>query len=67
VKYIDELHGRAVNLHRWNSEYRDSNQPKPEEYDHQKVVNEMHKELTWVTAQLEPARKIFKKYLDVSR
>ena len=66
-KYIDELHSRAVNLHRWKSEYRDSTQTKPEGYDHQNVVDEMHKELRWVTAQLEPARKIFKKYLDVSR
>jgi uncharacterized coiled-coil DUF342 family protein len=66
-KYIDELHSRAVNLHRWSSEYRDSTQSKPEGYDHKKVVDEKHKELKWVTSQLEPARKIFKKYLDVSR
>jgi hypothetical protein len=66
-KYIDELHSRAVNLHRWNQEYRDYSQPKPEGYDHGKVVEEEHRELVWVTSQLEPARNIFKKYLDVSR
>jgi hypothetical protein len=66
-KYIDELHSRAVNLHRWNQEYRDYLQPKLEGYDHKKVVEEKHKELEWLNAQLEPARKIFKKYLDVSR
>lgn len=66
-KYIDELHRRAVNLHRWNQEYRDYSQQKPEGYDHGKVVEEKHKELTWVSSQLEPARNIFKKYLDVSR
>jgi hypothetical protein len=66
-KYIDELHSRGVNLHRWSREYRDYSQPKPEGYDHQKVVDEMHKELKWMAVQLEPARKIFKKYLDVSR
>jgi hypothetical protein len=66
-KYIDELHSRAVNLHRWSQEYRDYTQPKPEGYDHRKVVEEKHKELVWMSSQLEPARKIFKKYLDVSR
>jgi hypothetical protein len=66
-KYIDELHIRAVNLSRWKKEYRDYSQPKPEGYDHGKVVEEMHKELTWVSSQLEPARNIFKKYLDLSR
>ena len=66
-KYIDELHRRAVKLHYWNSKYRDYSQPKPEGYDHEKVVEEMDKELEWLTAQLEPARKIFRKYLDVSR
>jgi hypothetical protein len=66
-KYIDELQKRAVNLHRWNKEYRDYSQPKPEGYNHEKVVDEMHKELLWVSSQLEPARNIFKKYLNVSQ
>jgi hypothetical protein len=66
-KYIDELHGRAVNLYTWTKEYRDYSQPKPEGYDHAKVVEGMHHELKWVSSQLDPARKIFKKYLDVSR
>jgi hypothetical protein len=65
-KYIDELHSRAVNLYHWSGEYRDYSQPKLEGYDHGKVVEEKHKELVWVSSQLEPARKIFKKYLDVS-
>jgi hypothetical protein len=66
-KYIDELHSRAVNLYRWNQEYRDYSQTKPEGYNHSEVVDEMHKELTWVSSQFDPARSIFKKYLDVSR
>ena len=66
-KYIDELHCRAVNLSRWNKEYRDYSQPEPEGYDHKKVVDEMHKELAWVSSQLEPARKIFKMYLNISK
>jgi len=66
-RYIDELHCRAVNLYRWNKEYRDYSQPKPEGYDHEKVVDEMHKELTWVSSQLGPARSIFKTYLNISK
>jgi hypothetical protein len=66
-KYIDELHGTAVNLYRWNKEYRDHSQQQPEGYDHQKVVEEMHKELLWVSSQLEPARNIFKRYLHISQ
>jgi hypothetical protein len=66
-KYIDELHYRAVQLHTWTKQYRDDSQPKPEGYDHTKVVERMHQELEWVSSQLEPARKIFKRYLDVSR
>jgi len=66
-KYIDELHRRTVMLARWNDEYRDYSQPRPENYDHQKVVDEMHKELNWISEQYEPAQNIFKKYLDISK
>lgn len=66
-EYIDKLYFRAVQLHYWNGEYRDYSQPKPEGYDHDKVVKGMHEELKWMSSQLEPARKLFKKYLDVSR
>jgi hypothetical protein len=30
-------------------------------------VDEMHKELTWLTEQFEPAKEKFKKYLDISK
>jgi hypothetical protein len=66
-KYINELQERAVNLSYWNKEYRDYSQPKPENYDHKKVVEEKHKELLWISVQLEAARKLFKKYLNVSK
>jgi hypothetical protein len=66
-KYIDELHQRAVNLSHWNKEYRDDSQPKPEGYNHKKVIDEMHKELNWVSSLHEPAQHIFKKYLNVSQ
>lgn len=67
VKYIEELHISAVNLHRWKSEYRDSTQIKSEGYNHEEVVENMHKELRWIASQLEPARELFKKYLDISK
>ncbi|MEK7723885.1 MAG: hypothetical protein AAB336_06020 [Acidobacteriota bacterium] len=66
-KYINELQKRAVNLSYWNKEYRDFTQSKPENYDHEKVVEGKHTELVWISSQLEPARKLFKKYLDVSK
>jgi uncharacterized ubiquitin-like protein YukD len=67
IEYIDEIYKHGINLQRWNNEYRDYTQPKPEGYDHSKVVEEMHKELEWLSSQIEPAKLKFKKYLDVSK
>ena len=64
--YIDEIYKRGLNLWRWNQEYRDYTQEYKEGYDHKKVVDEMHKELTWLVSQFEPAKELFKKYLDIS-
>jgi len=66
-EYIDEIYKHGLSLWRWNQEYRDYTQEKPENYDHKKVVDEMHKELTWLTKQFEPAKQEFKKYLDISK
>ena len=65
-EYIDEIYKRGVKLQYWSGEYRDYAQEKPEGYDHRKVVDGMHSELTWLTEQFEPAKLKFKKYLDVS-
>ena len=65
--YIDEIYKRGLKLHTWNSQYRDSFQAKPEGYDHTKVVNGMHSELTWLVEQFEPAKLKFRKYLDISK
>ena len=65
--YIDEIYKRGLNLWRWNQEYRDYTQEPREGYDHNKIVEEMHKELTWLTSQFEPSKEIFKKYLDISK
>jgi len=54
-------------LEYWNNEYRDYTQQTPEGYDHKKVCDGMHAELTWLSAQFEPAHQKFKKYLDISK
>ena len=66
-KFIDEVYSHGLKLWRWNQEYRDHTKEAPKNYDHKKVVDEMHKELTWLTEQFEPAKEKFKKYLDISR
>ncbi len=65
MEYIDQIYKRGLSLRRWNQEYRDHTQEKPPGYDHKKVVEEMHKELEWLTGQFEPAKHIFRKYLNV--
>ena len=65
--YIEEIYQRGVKLQYWSGEYRDYTQSKPEGYDHQKVCDGMHAELTWLMEQFEPAKQKFKKYLDISR
>ena len=66
-EYIDEIYKRGLNLWRWNQEYRDYTQEKPEGYDHKEVVEEKHKELTWLTEQFGPAKEKLEKYLDISK
>ncbi|HEY7977430.1 MAG TPA: hypothetical protein VID67_04490 [Rhizomicrobium sp.] len=65
-EYIDTVYRRGVKLQYWSKEYRDSTQTTPPGYDHKKVVEGMHEELTWLTQQFEPAKAKFKKYLDIS-
>ncbi len=66
-EYIDEIYKRGLKLWRFNQEYRDYTQEKPEGYDHEKVVEGMHEALTWLTEQFEPAKEKFKKYLDINK
>ena len=65
--YIDEIYKRGINLRRWNKEYRDYSQPKPDGYDHKKVVDEGHKEILWFSKQFAPAKEKFMPYLDISK
>jgi hypothetical protein len=45
-EYIDEIYKHGIKLHYWCGEYRDYTQEMPEGYDHKKVVEGMHSELT---------------------
>ena len=65
-EYIDEIYRRGLNLCRWTEEYRDRTQDIPEGYDHQKVVAEKNKEFRWLSEQFEPAKKKFRKYLNIN-
>lgn len=67
TEYIDEIYKRGVQLQYWSGEYRDYSQEKPEGYDHKKICDGIHSELTWLTSQFEPAKLKFKKYLDISK
>jgi len=62
-KYIYEVYQHGVELYKWKNQYHE----KPAGYDHNKVVAEMEKELTWLNEQFEPAKEKFKKYLDISK
>ena len=56
-----------MKLQYWSGEYRDYTQVPPAGYDHTKVVDGMHAELTWLSGQFEPAKEKFRKYLNLSR
>ena len=66
-KYIQELFSRGLKLKTANAQYRHAGQEKPPGYDHNKVVEEVHAELRWLTEQFNPAKEQFAKYLNVNR
>jgi hypothetical protein len=54
-----------LNLYRWKEEYRDYTQGVTDGYDHKKVIDEMHNELTWLVAKFDQAKEKFKNYLRI--
>lgn len=62
-EYIDQIYQRGLTLWQCKEEYNE----KPEGYDHNKVVEEMHDELRWLVKQFDPAKEKFRKYLDISK
>lgn len=61
--YLREIYDHGLKLWQWNSQRR--TQEKPPNYDQQKVMQGMEEELTWLMEQGEPAKKKFKKYLNL--
>lgn len=66
-KYINEIFVHGLNLNTARAEYRDSTQPIPVGYDHQKVVGARTQEEKWFINQPQIAKEKFKKYLDISK
>jgi hypothetical protein len=64
-KYLDQIYERGLKLWGCNEQYRNRDE-RPPDYDHKKLVSEMHVELRWLVNQFEPAKVMFKKYLDLS-
>lgn len=65
--YLDEIYRKGLELRSAKAQYRDRTQSTPPGYDHQKICDQMHGALTWLTSQFEPAKSKFKPYLDVSK
>lgn len=66
-QYIDEIYKRGVKLSFANSQYKDSTQERPADYDSKKIVYEMNNQMTWFLEQFSVVKEKFKKYLDISK
>ncbi len=68
-QYINEIYSRGLKLRTANARFRDhtKHHNSPPDYDHQKVCDEMHTQLIWITEQFSIAKEKFKKYLDISK
>lgn len=65
--FISEIYKHALHLQRWIAEYRDYTEPPKEGYNHKEVSDGEHSELQWLTNQFEPAKKVFKKYINLKQ
>ena len=63
--YLKKLTARAVELRKWKSKYRDSQDAQPEGYHHDEVVEGLDREERWFAAQPEEAQRHFGRYLKV--
>lgn len=64
--YRKDLNMHGAILRKWNNEYRDNQQVPAEGYDHGAVVKGIEQELKWFADQLEGARQLFAKYLNLT-
>lgn len=68
MKYLDEVYKHGIDLATWSDMYRDYTQtPHPPEYDHNKVVKKKAEEFRWLADQYEPALRLFRPYLDITK
>jgi hypothetical protein len=67
-QFLDEISTRAAKLRSANVQYRDFKQPVPENYDHEKIVNEIGAQTAWFVEQLVGfvAKNKFGQYLNIS-
>jgi hypothetical protein len=67
-EYLDEISTRAAKLRSANVQYRDFKQTVPENYDHEKIVNEIGIQTAWFVEQLVGflAKNKFGQYLNIS-
>lgn len=65
--FIKDINSHCINLWSLNSQYLDSSQSRPEDYNHQKIVYDYHIEKEWFTNQVDTAKNLFRKYLILSR
>ena len=72
MDYLDALHSHGVDLHTWQFQLQDYTQSRIDDPSHKddrdpsKIGAKVNDELKWLTKQYEPARRLFKKYLDIS-
>lgn len=66
VSYLKTFRERCVDLGRWNDEFRTPVSARPSDFDLKKVVDEKYKALRWVTGQYDPAKALFRKYLQLA-
>ena len=66
-KYIDEVNSHGVKLGQAATEYRDLYQePPPPDYDHNKIVKQLHEQSTWAFEEHKKLPDKFKNYLNIS-
>jgi len=66
TEFVVEIYRHGVKLRSWTEQYRDYTKEQPPEYDHRKVTDGAHAELTWLTEQFTPAKGKFNRYLQIS-
>jgi hypothetical protein len=68
-EYLDEISTRAAKLRSANVQYRDFKQTVAENYDHEKIVNEISTQTAWFVEQLVGflAKNKFGQYLNIGQ